>query len=259
MTAFESRHGCSVLGFCLNKNLRRFIGMTGRQKLYASLIIGTVIAAAAVGGWLIWQYYPAIENQMKPENMAAFQQRLSAFGIWGALVLFAIQTLQVISGIIPALPIQICAGITYGALGGLLLCMAGILAGSALVFAAVKKYGQPLIDRVFPAQKQHKLHFLYSHNRLNHIVFILYLIPAMPKDVLTYIAALTPLTLRRYLILTMIARIPTILGSTFASHAIMEGNYGSAVLVFCISGTLGILCLLFSKQILNWLKKFRKT
>ena len=124
---------------------------------------------------------------------------------------------------------------------------------------AVKKYGQPLVDRFFSYEKQHKLHFLHSHKRLNRIVFILYLIPAMPKDVLTYLAALTPLTLRRYLILTMVARTPTVLCSTFASGAIMEGNYTSAVLVFCISGTLGTLCLIFHKQILNRLKKHKKT
>ena len=99
--------------------------MTGRQKRYLPFLIGTAIAAAALGGWLIWRFYPAIQSLMQPQNMAAFQERLSAFGIWGILVLFSMQTLQVISGITPALPIQICAGITYGALGGLLLCMAG--------------------------------------------------------------------------------------------------------------------------------------
>lgn len=232
--------------------------MTGRKKLHLSFLIGIAIAIAVIIGYLTWQYFPAIERLMKPENMSAFQKQLHSYGVWGILVLFAIQTLQVISGLIPALPIQICAGITYGAFGGLLVCMAGILTGSTLVFAAVKAYGQPLIDRVFPLKKQKKLHFLYSHNRLNQIVFILYLIPAMPKDVLTYIAALTPLTLRRFLILTTFARIPTVLCSTFASDAIMQENYGSAVLVFCISGIIGLCCMLLSKRILNWLKKMKQ-
>lgn len=233
--------------------------MTEKNKRFLTLLIGAVVIIAVVSAGLIWNYFPKIRQLMQPENMQAFQQRLQSFGIWGALVLFIIQILQVISGIIPALPIQICAGMTYGALGGLLICLAGVLAGSSLVFAAVKRFGQPLIDRFFSSKKQHKLHFLYHNTHLNEIVFILYLIPAMPKDVLTYIAALTPLTLRKFLFLSMTARIPTILCSTFASNAIMQRNYRSAILLFCISGTIGLICLLLSKKILNWLKKYRKT
>ncbi len=232
--------------------------MTGRRKIGMLLTAAALVFGIGVIGWLIWKFYPAMAGLMQPENMAAFRERLNAFGIWGAAALFAIQALQVISGIIPALPIQVCAGITYGTLGGLLLCMAGILAGSAFVFAAVKKFGQPLVDRFFPLQKQHRLQFLYHHSRLDRIVFLLYLLPAMPKDVLTYLAALTPLSLRRYLLLTLTARIPSVLCATFASDAIMEGNYISAVVVFCISGALGVLCMFFSRQIFAWMKRLKR-
>lgn len=231
--------------------------MTGRRK--SGMLLTAAVLTFCIGaiGLLIWKFYPAIMSLMQPEKMAAFRERLSAFGIWGAAALFAIQALQVISGMIPALPIQVCAGITYGTLGGLLVCMAGIFAGSAFVFAAVKKFGQPLIDRFFPLQKQRKLQFLYHHSQLDRIVFLLYLLPAMPKDVLTYLAALTPLTLRRYLLLTLTARIPSVLCATFASDAIMEENYISAVVVFCISGALGVLCMFFSGRIFAWIKRLK--
>ncbi len=232
--------------------------MTRRRKAGVLLAAAVLILGIGAIGRLIWKFYPSMAGLMQPENMTAFRQRLSAFGIWGAAALLAIQALQVISGIIPALPIQVCAGITYGTFGGLLLCMAGILAGSAFVFAAVKKFGQPLVDRFFPLQKQRKLQFLYRHSQLDRIVFLLYLLPAMPKDVLTYLAALTPLSLRRYLLLTLTARIPSVLCATFASDAIMEGNYISAAVVFCISGTLGILCMFFSGRIFAWMKRLKK-
>ena len=232
--------------------------MTSRQKAGILLAVAALTFVIGAAVWMTWKYYTAMKSLMQPENMANFRERLSAFGIWGAAALFGIQAFQAISGIIPALPIQVCAGITYGTLGGLLLCMAGILAGSSLVFVSVKKFGQPLVDRFFPLHKQRKLRFLRDHSRLNRIVFLLYLLPAMPKDVLTYLAALTPLTLRRYLLLTMTARIPSVLCATFASDAIMEGNYISAVVVFCISGALGILCMSFSRQIIAWMKQLKK-
>lgn len=214
--------------------------------LAAGILLGTC-------GWLIWRYYPLVKGLMNPENMAAFQEKLQSYGVLGVGVLFGVQVLQVFSGVIPALPIQIGAGVTYGALGGLAVCLAGIFAGSSIVFLVVKKYGQPVLDRVFPKEKQEKLAFLRDADQLSLIVFIIYLIPAMPKDVLNYLAALTQLTYHRFMLITLIARIPTILGNTFASSALLEGNYASAIITFCITGTLGITCMLFSKRILEWL------
>ena len=43
----------------------------------------------------------------------------------------------------------------------------------------------------------------------------------MPKDLLTYLAALTPLELPRFLLLTVTARIPTMLANTFASSELL--------------------------------------
>lgn len=224
-----------------------------------SLVAAAGLALGAfAGGLLLLRFYPAIQSLMRPEVMDAFRQRLSSYGIFGALVLIGAQFLQVVSGVIPALPIQIAAGLTYGAFIGLLICLSGIFLGSTLVFLLVKKYGRPVVDRMFSGEKQQKLAFLQNARRLERIVFILYLLPAMPKDVFTYLAALTPLTPRRYLLITMAARIPTILCTTFASDALMEGNYGQAIAVFCVAALLGILCMLASPKILGLLEKHAK-
>ena len=78
------------------------------------------------------------------------------------------------------------AGLTYGAFGGLFVCLAGIFIGSTIVFLVVKRYGQPVVDRMFPREKQEKLSFLRDADKLGKIVFILYLIPAMPKAMLRW-------------------------------------------------------------------------
>lgn len=228
-----------------------------KHTLQKTAIAAVTTALLATAGLLLYHFYPIIQAWMQPERMEALRQDLQRFGIGGAFALAAVQALQVISGIIPALPIQIAAGLTYGALPGLAICLGGIAAGSSAVFVLVKKYGEPVVNRIFPPEKQAKLAFLNDARRLELIVFLLYLIPAMPKDVFTYLAALTPLTWRRYLPLTLLARAPTILCSTFASGALMEGNYVQAALIFCVTAVLGLLCMLCSKRIMTFLKKHR--
>lgn len=222
--------------------------------IFTGLAAGLLLGGAAL---LIWHYYPLIQSLMQPENMDLFRQRLHSFGLLGIIILLGVQILQVFSGIIPALPIQLAAGVTYGAIRGTAICIGGILIGSAIVFITVKRFGQPVLDRMFPKEKQEKLVFLHDADRLSMIVFIIYLIPAMPKDVLTYLAALTPLTLTRFLSITLIARIPTILGNTFASSALLQGNTTASVIVFCITTTLGLTCMLFSKKILTLLHRLK--
>lgn len=172
----------------------------------------------------------------------------------GVLALIGIQTVQVVSGVIPALPIQIAAGLTYGAFGGLFVCLAGIFIGSTIVFLAVKRYGQPVVDRMFPRKEQEKLSFLRDAGKLGKIVFILYLIPAMPKDVFTYLAALTPLDFKRFILISMAARAPMILCDTFASGTLIEGDYRKSTVIFCIAAAIGVCGMIFSPKILQKLR-----
>lgn len=218
----------------------------------ASCAAAALLAAAV---WLIIRYYPEIKGLMQPENMERFRTLLDSFGIAGALVLVAIQIAQVLSGVIPALPIQLAAGLTYGPFGGLLICMTGIFIGSTVVFLLVKRFGRTLIDRVFSKERQMKLSFLDNTDRLGMVVFILYLIPALPKDVFTYLAALTPLTFRRFICISMVARIPMIFCDTFASGALIEGNYQSAVILFAVAAVLGISGMLLAPRLANVFEK----
>ena len=223
----------------------------------AAMLIGLVAVLLAVGA-LLMRYYPLVEDLAKPENMAVLREQLQSFGWAGALLLCGVQILQVLSGIIPALPIQLAAGLSYGAWLGLLICLGGVAVGSIIVFSLVKKYGQPLVNKHFSAEKQSKLSFLQDAKTLEPIVFILYLIPAMPKDVFTYLAALTPLSLQRYLVLTLVARAPTIFCTVFASNSMIEGDYSTAIIVFCITASLGILSMLFRKRIMALLERTAK-
>ena len=208
-----------------------------------------VLLVAAV--CLIIRYYPQIKGLMQPENMERFRALLDSFGIAGALILIAIQIAQVLSGVIPALPIQLAAGLTYGPFGGLAICMTGIFIGSTIVFLLVKRFGRPLIDRVFSKERQSKLAFLDNTDRLGTVVFI----PALPKDVFTYLAALTPLTFRRFICISMVARIPMIFCDTFASGALIEGNYKSAVMMFVVAAILGIFGMLLAPRLAKIFEK----
>ncbi len=217
------------------------------------LILGAgLLCCCALGLWRLWPWLSALTRPETAETLRGF---LDGLGVWGALALLILQALQVLSALIPALPIQLAAGAAYGPVGGLAICLGGVALGSSLVFGGVKKWGKPLVDRVFPLEKQQRISFLSNARQLNFLTFLLYLLPALPKDVFNYLAALTPLTLRRFLSILIVARTPTILGNTFASSALLAGDTTASILVFCFTGGLGLLCMIFCKPILSWMER----
>ena len=63
-------------------------------------------------------------------------------------------------------------------------------------------------------------------------------IPGTPKDLLSYFAGLTDIKLGRWLVISTIARLPSVITSTIGGNAVGEQNYLFAVLVF--AGTLAV-------------------
>ena len=63
---------------------------------------------------------------------------------------------------------------------------------------------------------------------------ILFFIPGTPKDALTYIAPLAPMGTLKYLLITTLARIPSVVTSTVLGDRVAEGDYTAAIIVFAV-------------------------
>ena len=113
-----------------------------------------------------------------------------------------------------------------------ILCMAGALVGSVAVFLAVRAWGRRALELFFPREKIDSIAFLRDEHKLHSLVFLLFLIPGTPKDIMTYAVGLTRMQLPAWLLISTFARIPSILTSTAGGDALNLQNYEFALLVF---------------------------
>ncbi len=146
----------------------------------------------------------------------------------GFLILLAIQFLQVVVAFIPGEVVQVAAGMIYGPWVGALIVLVGCVVSSAFVFLLVHKLGAPFVQAMVSEKHMAKFRTFENSGKLNIIVFVLFLIPGMPKDVFTYLVPLTHMPLRTFLLLSNIARIPGILVSTYAASGLVEGDISSS-------------------------------
>ncbi len=174
------------------------------------------------------------------EDKDAFKAWLDSFGAGSRFIFVAIRTLQTVIKIIPAEPLEIGAGYVFGTWGGLFWCSLGSLLGSLIILLLTRKFGTKLVSLFVTKERIQSLRFLQDKKNLNTSLFIIYLIPSTPKDIITYLIGLTDESIPLFLLITTIGRIPSILTSTWCGATLRQENYLSAALIFGATAVLGL-------------------
>jgi len=115
--------------------------------------------------------------------------------VWSRFLFFILTMLQVILAVIPGEPFELAAGYAFGSIEGTILSMAAIYAASVIIFLVVKRYGRPVIELFFKPEQIDGVKLFNRPKQLNLLMFLLMFIPGTPKDILTYLAGLTPMKL----------------------------------------------------------------
>lgn len=123
----------------------------GYQKRRQITMIASLLIVVAVMVWVTVQIgEPLVRWAREPEQ---FQRWIEGKGAWGRLAFLGIQMLQVVIAMIPGEVFEIGAGYAFGAVEATLLCMAGTVAGSALIFALTRVLGVKLVEAFISREK----------------------------------------------------------------------------------------------------------
>ena len=208
----------------------------------AILLLGAIALLCA---WLI----PLVFSLREPKVQESFHEFIESLGFLGVLLMLLLQILQIIVAIIPGEPIEVLMGIMCGTFGGLFLTLAGIFIGQTLVFFAVKKLGIKFAARFVDVNKFSELSFLKHPEKRDGLIFLLFFIPGTPKDILTYFAPFTGINYLRFILLTTLARIPSVVSSTFAGATLSQGSLIKTVLIFAVTGVVGLIGIYINSRI----------
>lgn len=213
-------------------------------------IVGLVgfFALMAVTMYFLWPYVKEIFEPGGTQNLIA---RIREAGIAGGLVLFGVQLLQVIVAFIPGEVTAVVAGMLYGPwLGGLLIILGGAVA-SAIVYWVVHLLGAPFVQDLVPKKFLAKFEEYERNGKFSIIVFVLFLIPGLPKDVFTYIVGLTDMKCSTFVLLSTIARAPGVFVTTYAASGFATGDYMESIIIFAVFAAIAVVGLIFRDRIME--------
>lgn len=225
---------------------------SNRQIVKIALIVAALLALMITATVLLMPY---IRQLADPATRAKFKTWVSSLGALGYLVMTAIQIVQVVIAFIPGEVVEILAGVMYGGFGGLIVCVIGCVLASSGIFLLSKKLGAKFSQRFFSKDNLEKYAYLRDTRKLEIVVFILFLLPGTPKDMLTYVAGTTPMKLAQFLLISTFARIPSIVSSTFIGSSLLHSNWPVTLLIFSATALLGIFGIVYKDRIIEFYKK----
>lgn len=204
--------------------------ISGRT-VYLLISLFVLVALLTLGTLTIG---PKIVNAARdPERL---RSELGGSGIKSQAIFVAIQFLQVLFAFIPGELVELAAGYIYGPFLGTVLCLIGVLPATCLIFGLTKLLGRKFTEITLDEKDLKKFSFLNDEKKLTTALFLLYLFPGTPKDVMTYFAGITKIKFIPFLLISVFCRIPSILTSTLAGAAIGENKFALSLVIFGVTG-----------------------
>lgn len=186
-----------------------------------------------------------------------FRDYINSFGSLSILVFIGFQILQVVVAAIPGEFVQIAGGYVFGTFWGTVYSVAGILIGACIAFFFARLLGVKVVNALVSEKNVEKFRFIINSKKAEFVIFLLFLIPGLPKDILVYVAGLSPIKPLRFFLIFIVARMPGLVGSSFIGSSVQKQNYLMAIIVFAISCLLFFIGLFAKDLIMSKLKGYK--
>lgn len=199
------------------------------MKKYRFLILALSIAVMAGLTLALWN--PMINFIKDPASLSVW---IDEAGIWGPIVFMLLNTAQVLLAIIPGGPFEVAAGALFGPWMGTLMCDIAMTTGGMMTFFFVRKFGMKFIELFIDKKEIESVKFLHSNDKYTTLLFLFFILPGTPKDLMCYVVGLTDIKWTSWLLINFVGRFPAILLSALGGSALGEQKYGIFVAAFAI-------------------------
>lgn len=188
------------------------------------IVIGVVAVAVAIAA-LLYFGQPLLPLFSDPETA---RRTIGGLGFWAPFAFMLMQVAQVIIAPLPGQISGLIGGFLFGPWLGLLYTLVGSFIGFWIVFALARKLGRPFVERFVKTDTLERFDALLTR-RGPFVLFLIYLLPAFPDDVISFVAGLTRIPIRTLLLVSVVGRLPGYLVLSFAGDGLTGENMNPIV------------------------------
>jgi uncharacterized membrane protein YdjX (TVP38/TMEM64 family) len=193
-------------------------------------------------------YYAFISDKEKISGL------FRAAGKWGPLVYILLEAGQVLTIFWPV-PWEIAGGYLFGLPLGIFYSTVGLTLGMALAFLLGRWLARTYLHRL--ADPETLKRFQQIMKREGALAaFIIYLIPGVPKDFVSYILGTTSLSLKFFVVAATLFRLPSTFLITLQGAEVAKGHYWLSVVLIGGNYFLAVLIFRYREYLYQWIKSW---
>lgn len=219
-------------------------------------IILIALGVLLLCGYIFWDLATNGPIFSRFGNSEWVQAKLESLGA-AAPILFVLLT--IIQTIIAPIPGQVVGGI-----GGLLFGWWGILwsliggtIGYLINILLARKFGRPLLEKIFKKEAIDKFDFALGDNAAI-ILFLIFLLPGLPDDMVGYMAGLTNIPLGKLMTLVTLGRLPSVIVMNYVGMGVSESNLTPVIIVCGVVVTILAVVAWKREKLIEFLRKHSK-
>ena len=164
-----------------------------RKKVVGGIVLAFLLTAVL---YVVTTEYFGLSYKIDAEP---FQEWVEERGVLAPIVFILVMALSVLFAPVPNAPIYIAAGIVWGPVLGTAYCMAGLTLGSALAFWIARRVGRKHLPRLIGHRMANRLDTLVE-DMGGRVVFWSRMIPAVNFDWVSFVAGMTAVPFRVFII-----------------------------------------------------------
>ncbi|KKQ46170.1 MAG: hypothetical protein US63_C0005G0012 [Candidatus Moranbacteria bacterium GW2011_GWC2_37_8] len=188
---------------------------------------------------------------MRQDTFQIFRQAVQNNLAWGAMVYILLEMVSIVVVPVTTIVLIPLAVEFFGPFLAAIYSIIGWAAGGALAFLIARKFGRPIVEKLFNIKEVEKYRKYISEDIGFWTVVLLRLL--LPVDILSYALGLfSIISFRRYMLATLIGITPFAFIFSYTGQALIMGQYGGAVILAIVSVVILVLLWRIAK------KKYRK-
>lgn len=224
--------------------------VTKKSQLPRSVIIASVAVLIGLVLLVVLFWQPLIELASDGDKLKAL---VKAHGMLGPLIFIGVQLLQVLIAPIPGQVVSLLSGALFGPWLGTLYSMLGMALGFTLIFILAKNLGRPFVERFVHQKYLDKFDYVTKTNG-PVILFLIFLMPFFPDDIISLIAGLSPIRIRTLILVSLAGRLPGTLVLALLGSGIADADAQLIVGIVTILLLIGVACFWQRARIEKWVR-----
>lgn len=233
-------------------------GNEGRKKKIASVVsvLKLLILLGIVIGVPAYVYFSNPDLISRFNSLEEINNLLKQYKTASIFIYMGLQVFQIVVSIIPGQALQFAAGYAYHFWLGFIYSIIGVALGTVITFYLARFLGKDALHVIFGEQKFTKFVHTLNSKRSFIVLFVIFLIPGIPKDLFTYAAGVSEIRVVPFLLLSLIGRTPAMMCSILMGSMFYNGSYTGLIILGVAATVLFFVGILKRDKLVKWTDRF---